>query len=920
MPISDVYNFKERRFQALTHALKIYIFGEEVTQWLKGSVTVTYGNRDSYNTCNFDLSNPHRIFQLTEANLVPPDGEKEGIFRPSRAGEYSEHIKKAIFAKKNDKTLNPYFELDITAAKLGQKGSPNTEIKKPSTLVGTVKPNPPSPTQDRKWRLAFNDCIFNKHDTIRVFAKNPFTPSSNEWVEVYCGFVQEHPISTNYLTGESSVRISCYCIRQMMNKMRTQINTFVGQDPSPLFNTGFFRDLQADDSKVLSHAFANSSLENTIKELVLGTTLDPAKNISSSEEDKAKTSYPSAGVGGFRLGNVVCFDPALPEEEKSKLLTRWHLMTIFGVHKQGWPSGNPGKDGAPGKDGKQGTSLWLTSKEAHEIGRSTIPLLFKGTGGPDARFLHFLLPKSGTGAGNLVSYGVDTQPGSRDWATRWEVIREFASRLDFQVLVSPSGDLLVEFPQYAFTPSAYGALAPLLSFNLHQKEGTLNDEAEDFPTLLQVDGGVGLQPANTAESAQEQNNIRTYIFSKHLVARYGVIQETLQLPFVGQKAKDIHGNVEDSPIIKRMALLGKIDFTKRMADASSWSGSIVHRPFLFPNRPVLLGRIDRVALLTSVSHTWNIGVDASTEINVHQLMAKRVNSDGSQNFRLITGAINTPIDYGVLWGDDGVGGAGVHAKDDEDASDATDTDTDDGAKNSKKGKKAAYKVSGKSKAILAELYKPFADMVEAMLIYANSDEFGGNFSIYEGLRSAKKQDGYFKQDPPITKAEGWASYHQYGLAVDFISNEIKDEHGGKLARSLGIARLEEANIAVHGVTRLVWGGNWTSFYDPGHFQIPFAWQNKSEGSFIRGVQDYAKGRVEDGADEATIREEVQKMFLDSQVKGPNPVSRSTSKDPSVVAPADAKPESTTDTNVEPSPAPPCEERFLTAPGFTLENN
>lgn len=90
--IRNLYNFREQRFSTASHALRVYIYGADVTAWLKGDLSVTYGNRDSYNTASFELANPRKVFQLTRDNLAGTWNQKI-----TANHEYSEKPKYDIF-------------------------------------------------------------------------------------------------------------------------------------------------------------------------------------------------------------------------------------------------------------------------------------------------------------------------------------------------------------------------------------------------------------------------------------------------------------------------------------------------------------------------------------------------------------------------------------------------------------------------------------------------------------------------------------------------------------------------------------------------------------------------------------------------------------------------------------------------------
>lgn len=882
--VRNLYKFREQRFQTFTHNIKIYIFGVEVSRWLRGSLTITYGNRDSYNTASFELANPKKIWQITEKNLYQPTG----VFTFGLS-EFSEDAKKAIFSKKNDPAFNNTWELNVTKGIFGAKTqSSATETLKQSQLYYSPSFKSPKPLAERKYRLNINDCIIHKNDPIRIFIHNPLVPqTAGQWMEVFCGFIQEHPITTNYITGESTLRISCYCIKQLMHKMRVQMNTMINMDPQPTMNIGFYKDFIKTNFK--THPYAQTSLENTIKDLVLGAT-KAAAVISEGDE----VVLPG-GVGSFRLGNIVCYDPSNPED----ILARWHLMTLFGVNKVPFPTGETDE-------------LWLTPYEMRKLGENTIPFLGipkkqVPVGGPDGRFLHFLIPKSGTGPGDLISYTTDTNPKAREWTSRWEIIRDFASRMDFQVLTSPSGDILVEFPQYGFTPCAYkkpfstncdkiGGLQNVLTFDLHQKEDTLNDEAEDFPTILTVSGGI----AHTDQNPQTPDTTQPmdFIFAPTLVDRYGVVQEHVDFPWVASNSQQLGTNVNKSPILKRLAQLGLIEYTKRIANAATWQGSVVYRPFLFPNRPVELIKSARVGLLNSVSHTWQINDIATTTISINSLMSKR--EDGS--YRLITGAYNVPIDYGKVWSSDDYQSSDtgvVTGKKILDDNKSTPTDPQDPNQPSQAIPKDALSSSS-----TGDLYPPFGNMIDKL-----KAEFqkitGKELQINNGLRNTAEQYRIIQSNHPYTVAGIGTSYHQYGFAVDFDLGASK---------TTGDA-VQKINLSLFGTLPLKWGGT----TDPVHFQIPKYWSGfmnptkalsmvtnhlkvstNNESSALKEVWSYLDKQLGIISDEAKVPELPAGSFATTGFSGAANASSSGA---------------TTGTT---PPAPPCKEVRMKKPGVDFK--
>ena len=848
-PMRDIYDFKENRFVSLSHGIRVFIFGHDVTAWLRGSLTVTYGNRDSFNVCSFELANPHRIWQITPDNI--PGAARRGdsgpivegsattttaTYAPTHhrstqsplasptsvtttvssgswrdgGGEYSEAVKHSLYNLKTTEYLNPTFELDVKAVYLTTKQPDPGAINTPTNTQ-------PSKYQERRYRMALGDCIFNKHDPVRVFAKNPYS-FGEQWMEVFCGYINTHPITTNWLNGESNVRIDCYCIRQMMTKMRCATNIRAPNTPEAFVGTGFFQDFARYSQYV--HPFSKSSLEATIRELVTGDPFTTQGTNASGGTIKNNTK----GVGYFKSGNTVCFDPNKP----GNTLERWYLMTQFGVHKFGFPS--------PGDD------LWLSSEEVDKLGESTIPLPAgeDAIGGPDSRYLHFLLPVGGTGASDLVENTIDTPvPDYATWTTRWEIIRDFSTRLDFQVMTSPTGDILVEFPQYGFSPSAYGSassarvasdvaqastlmdkaggLSGIMTFLNHHKEGTLNDEAEDFPTILTMEGGHAAH-GNTGSPEDDAKpgtaaGARAYVYSPVLVSRYGAIAEVDNVPLAGQGiAADAKG------IGPRLAKLGVLEFTRRMAHATALDTSIVFRPFLFPNRPVWFKRDYRIGVLNSVSHTWNIRQDATTTISIGMLMAER--ADGS--FRLMTGSGNSPIDYRNVWGEQDKTvptpqNSGIRTS-------VTDTPVKDSIVSNASN---VVNITGPYKTLpapagLDSLYPPVAEKINRAISDWNKVHPDNPLRVTSAYRPPEKQ-AYLRrlylEGKGLPANEPGRSFHEWGLAVDVTPASCEGRSASK-ADDVRAMFQQVADSVVRSTANdkdgpLVWKGS----HDPVHFEI-----------------------------------------------------------------------------------------------------
>ena len=115
--------------------------------------------------------------------------------------------------------------------------------------------------------------------------------------------------------------------------------------------------------------------------------------------------------------------------------------------------------------------------------------------------------------------------------------------------------------------------------------------------------------------------------------------------------------------------------------------------------------------------------------------------------------------------------------------------------------------------------------VLAAKIRAASDALNakGTFlCVVSGLRTAQEQNDLYAQGRTtpghkVTNAKAGFSMHNYGLAVDvvpYLSGE-----GGNLNWKEETPQFQ-AMIKVLKAQGLVWGGDWVSFHDGDHFQLP----------------------------------------------------------------------------------------------------
>lgn len=100
-------------------------------------------------------------------------------------------------------------------------------------------------------------------------------------------------------------------------------------------------------------------------------------------------------------------------------------------------------------------------------------------------------------------------------------------------------------------------------------------------------------------------------------------------------------------------------------------------------------------------------------------------------------------------------------------------------------------------------------------------------------RSPEEQDVLFNQRPRVTKAKGWQSIHNYGLAFDIVILYDKDNNGTFEAASWDVNDVNFlAVVKYFKLKGWEWGGAWKSFPDAPHFQMTFGHTAKTLKALI----------------------------------------------------------------------------------------
>lgn len=462
-----------------------------------------------------------------------------------------------------------------------------------------------SDTNDSRWPLAERSVVFHKNDPIRIFLHNPLT-EDDWWLYGFTGFVDTYPVQTDYITSQSTITISCYDIRALMQKMRISQNTTRLAAPEPLFldRSSIFADMILPSQWGTN--FINVSFENAIAVLMTGTQID------------GKGQGIKFGVGEAKVGWVVTYPvDGDPTSSLSKAtLEEWHSLCINGPKTVQEGSGEVSSGFANLNP--------LTSEQVELIGQGTTS---DGPYSPLRPLVHFLLPEDGSVARNLTNFQFDAGSEQRDWVTRFEIVTDFCARIDYEWTVLPNGDMAFEFPMYDFSPEDFGAWKSVFTADWHLISGGFSDEGGDIITALIVQGGTPNTDMDPHSSSPKLFAYRGLIQSSIMAARVGVTVDNASLPFVSSR--------------ERLRSLGLIEFQKRLANANSMDMDFGFRPFITPNRPLYNAVEKRIGLTSSIVETLTLFDKASTAAAVRFI--RQVREDGT--FRFITGGDSMPISY-----------------------------------------------------------------------------------------------------------------------------------------------------------------------------------------------------------------------------------------------------------------------------------
>ena len=649
-------NYRELVNQVYSHDFLIFISGVDVTKYMTGQLQISLVDKDGWNEASFSLNNASNNFVITRENLGI-NGNAPKFRTGNNAGEdkYSERAKKELMEYKNDLKRNPYVDVEkmeevlasssqgivnvnatgMSKAAVGNQTEDIAISSREELGRKSVGGQVSTRHLDRRWPIGYQSTVLHKNDPIRIFRKNPLR-EADEWMPAFTGYLENISYDTNYHTGVSNVKITCYDIRAFAQKKRIQTTAVIGvTNPRSIFKgppgsvDSVFTDLL--DPSINGHPLAGRRFEDVMEYLITGTaTQDP--DLSS----RFGNSGYSRGLGDFTLGDKIYYKPGdFRTGEQPDPLEHWHALCLFGMDGR---TVNRGDNTVTIKQGRTKTLLgaemnrrWITESEARRIGKETA---HDGEWAPHKMFVHFLLPAGGTGAKNLLDFdALNADTNKLDFRSVLDVMQDFANRIDYQFWVTPMGDFVVEFPQYDFFPKDYGEYSTVFTVNRHLQSDNIQDEAGDIVTAIIAHGRISaINEADIDAPFQP----KAVVVAPLMMGRYGVVEHELSLPYIA-----------DSKSLKRLAV---IEFQKKLSEANKMDLQFDYRPFITPNRPIENFERQRMAVVTAIQNSLDLFKSGSTSVTSRYVRRSLLREDGTLGYTLITGNISMPISYRQIYG------------------------------------------------------------------------------------------------------------------------------------------------------------------------------------------------------------------------------------------------------------------------------
>lgn len=622
--MAGVINFVERQRSFEIYDFLVFVCGVDVSPYVQ-TLDIHYCDRAGINSADITLLNPFDQWVLTNQNFA-------NIWRTTNvlSDRYSETAKYNIYkAKKN-------LSYDLTVATF----APNANaFSTPSQAANKVLLQ--AQRSDFLQRYAFgpNSVVFSKFDPVKIFIRNPFAADTNDsqWMPAFTGTLENKPFNTNYVTGASSIQLTCYDIRAAMSGMRVAVNPyqnsfFQGNPNRASFGAtvGLFQDLyltQSDGGVGRDQAFDNIFYGMNYvdaQSLLVTGQVGWVNGGSAVQQSKVK------GIGNFQPGQVVRYAPASVAGPFSKPvvsnLEDWDNLCLFG---EGDAEGN-----TPAK-------TWWTRKQCIFAGKNS----FWGQEySPIEGSLHWLIPADGLTITDMITgNGPGVITAEINWTNRFDLMNQMAKQVDYEMTVTGNGDIIMEFPMYDFDPSHFGNNSTIYTLDHHVVSDQISDETGQILSALEINS-VGIDIASAAVDratqaapsiVQPSDTKRAVIVNDVLAARYG--------------ARVQNATYAGVTSLNQLIRLGMIDFHRRLAEANKCSFEMSFRPFIRPNRPILHKTRNRLGKSSTVQLTFPALQECKSSIQLSCVRLPVVNTDGSIGYQHISGGSGFPISYNQIY-------------------------------------------------------------------------------------------------------------------------------------------------------------------------------------------------------------------------------------------------------------------------------
>ncbi len=579
---------------------RVFVQGVEISDHMIGELRYTANNTAGSCEASFTVENSDNKFMWTERNLASIYGRSAIRARAPYVQEFVRKNKDAIEARaaiarnsdlpteisgpEEQEQVDLYADEAAIYHELIDNAFKHTEDVKEAIFryKGDRSRNPPirnpkNAITHARFDLVPNKPIFNRMDPVRVFVLYPWrVPGKGYeegkrkelWVPAFTGYVNGPSVDDDYIEGKSTVTITCSGFKQsVLARMRTSNDLTSGlanpldamgfrtnpsyvagktpQDEAftdqvkkntdgyfDINNTLFYDDIIVNE---FNQPFPNMPLEQAVRELLV------AKNPITAEST-------NRGVRGVEFGGNFYYDTDFSRSEAQDFLESWHKFCLFGPKRRPW-----------------------TRDEMQLVGEGTTT---DGEYAPNNNRLWFMLPKSGTGPGNLADLSQVSVQLSHDvnWTNRLEIITNFVEALDYNWIVTPCGDMICEFSFADFKPEDFGEFSQTFRVDKASIAGQQAPEQEVPPSGLIVTTGFAAGATVQNEVAQASLT-KVFVYSPYIAARYGISHATESLPFLTARDK---GTAQ-----QRAVML----YQRRIARCHAMNLQFVYRPFMLPNRP-----------------------------------------------------------------------------------------------------------------------------------------------------------------------------------------------------------------------------------------------------------------------------------------------------------------------------------------------